>query len=564
MKEIDTKTLVRRMSVKNRITLMVILISVFPILVISVYSYTRAYLSVESTAKAYAPQALRSASRDICAAVQAEALFLPEFLAAPDGLPRFPETGARDAAGAAVFQPGVRRYVKAVRITSAAGEPLYEWGACPPEWEDPARGTASWELLPDGQGSSIALHHPLTGADGTPAGFARVLFSPELLTAPLQLSQNDSYNRFVLIDRAGGTLIGDSSRLSVLEKAAVAEVCSAPRSAVPMYVEKGRGNFTYHMQVPSIDWTLVLTAPYTEMMKPIQGIFFATLLCTILLLNFSVVVIDSIDRPMNALVRSFGNAAKMNFEVELQDESLDELGVLSVAYNDICQQMKETLRKVEKEQNDKRVAEIRMLQAQINPHFLFNTLDSLRFASLMSNVPTVSNGLAALSHILRGSILRDGSYITFEQEVQNVEDYLTLQKLRSCELIRLHREIEPELLRASIMKLLLQPIVENAVIHGLRENQPLDIVLRARLREGRVHVEISDNGRGFDQEQVPKSEDGLPRSSKKSGIGLSNVRDRLYLAYKENQSFGIESAPGRGTTVRITMPYAPWEEPSDV
>ena len=318
------------------------------------------------------------------------------------------------------------------------------------------------------------------------------------------------------------------------------------------------------MQVPSIDWTLVLTAPYTEMMKPIQGIFFATLLCTILLLNFSVVVIDSIDRPMNALVRSFGNAAKMNFEVELQDESLDELGVLSVAYNDICQQMKETLRKVEKEQNDKRVAEIRMLQAQINPHFLFNTLDSLRFASLMSNVPTVSNGLAALSHILRGSILRDGSYITFEQEVQNVEDYLTLQKLRSCELIRLHREIEPELLRASIMKLLLQPIVENAVIHGLRENQPLDIVLRARLREGRVHVEISDNGRGFDQEQVPKSEDGLPRSSKKSGIGLSNVRDRLYLAYKENQSFGIESAPGRGTTVRITMPYAPWAEPSDV
>ena len=107
---------------------------------------------------------------------------------------------------------------------------------------------------------------------------------------------------------------------------------------------------------------------------------------------------------MNALVKSFGDAARVNFAVTQSDESRDELGILNQAFNEICAEMREALNKVEKEQAEKRRAEIRMLQAQINPHFLFNTLDSLRFTSMMNNVPVVSDGLAALSHLLRSPI----------------------------------------------------------------------------------------------------------------------------------------------------------------
>lgn len=224
--------------------------------------------------------------------------------------------------------------------------------------------------------------------------------------------------------------------------------------------------------------------------------------------------------------------------------------------------MREALNKVEKEQAEKRRAEIRMLQAQINPHFLFNTLDSLRFTSMMNNVPVVSEGLAALSHLLRSSILKDNSYTPLQREQQTVEDYLTLQRIRSCETIILKTDITEEAAKASVMRLLLQPIVENAVIHGIKENIPLTIRLNAWVQEETLNIIITDDGKGFDPEKA--GEDGVPKSSKMSGIGLHNVKDRLYLAYKDRQSFAINSVQGQGTEVKMTMPYTEWKEESDV
>ena len=549
MEEGNAKSLVRRLPIKNRITLMVILISVVPILIISVFSYAKAFISVRQTVRAFAAQTLTSLERSLTNLADPSRLLAGGQEKLPEEVLKTEPTG--------LFQQEALRYLTGVTV-------LYTDGTvCSLAGEEILAVTESggWAITQNEVGEQrLAVAWYATDEEGN-AYTVQALFMPQMFTRLLDIYNEESCNRLVLVDGAGGLLTDDGTPLTVLEGEVIRQTAFEV-SGEPICPREERSSFLCYLTVPALEATLVFIEPYTEMMKPLQSIFFGTLFGTILLLNFSVIVIDSIDRPMNALVKSFGDAARVNFAVTQSDESRDELGILNQAFNEICAEMREALNKVEKEQAEKRRAEIRMLQAQINPHFLFNTLDSLRFTSMMNNVPVVSDGLAALSHLLRSSILKDNSYTPLHSELQTVEDYLTLQRIRCCETIVLKTEISEEAAKASVMRLLLQPIVENAVIHGIKENVPLTIRLKAWVGEETLYISIIDDGKGFDQEKA--GEDGVPKSSKMSGIGLHNVKDRLYLSYKDRQSFSIGSVQGQGTEVQMTMPYTEWKEESDV
>lgn len=549
MEEGNAKSLVRRLPIKNRITLMVILISVVPILIISIFSYAKAFISVRQTVRAFAAQTLTSLERSLTNLADPSRLLAGGQEKLPEEVLKTEPTG--------LFQQEALRYLTGVTV-------LYTDGTvCSFAGEEILAVTESggWAITQNEVGEQrLAVAWYATDEEGN-AYTVQALFMPQMFTRLLDIYNEESCNRLVLVDGAGGLLTDDGTPLTVLEGEVIRQTAFEV-SGEPICPREERSSFLCYLTVPALEATLVFIEPYTEMMKPLQSIFFGTLFGTILLLNFSVIVIDSIDRPMNALVKSFGDAARVNFAVTQSDESRDELGILNQAFNEICAEMREALNKVEKEQAEKRRAEIRMLQAQINPHFLFNTLDSLRFTSMMNNVPVVSDGLAALSHLLRSSILKDNSYTPLHSELQTVEDYLTLQRIRCCETIVLKTEISEEAAKASVMRLLLQPIVENAVIHGIKENIPLTIRLKAWVGEETLYISIIDDGKGFDQEKA--GEDGVPKSSKMSGIGLHNVKDRLYLAYKDKQSFSINSVQGQGTEVQMTMPYTEWKEESDV
>ena len=549
MEEGNAKSLVRRLPIKNRITLMVILISVVPILIISVFSYAKAFISVRQTVRAFAAQTLTSLERSLTNLADPSRLLAGGQEKLPEEVLKTEPTG--------LFQQEALRYLTGVTV-------LYTDGTvCSLAGEEILAVTESggWAITQNEVGEQrLAVAWYATDEEGN-AYTVQALFMPQMFTRLLDIYNEESCNRLVLVDGAGGLLTDDGTPLTVLEGEVIRQTAFEV-SGEPICPREEHSSFLSYLTVPALEATLVFIEPYTEMMKPLQSIFFGTLFGTILLLNFSVIVIDSIDRPMNALVKSFGDAARVNFAVTQSDESRDELGILNQAFNEICAEMREALNKVEKEQAEKRRAEIRMLQAQINPHFLFNTLDSLRFTSMMNNVPVVSDGLAALSHLLRSSILKDNSYTPLHSELQTVEDYLTLQRIRCCETIVLKTEISEEAAKASVMRLLLQPIVENAVIHGIKENIPLTIRLKAWVGEETLYISIIDDGKGFDQEKA--GEDGVPKSSKMSGIGLHNVKDRLYLSYKDRQSFCIGSVQGQGTEVQMTMPYTEWKEESDV
>ena len=549
MEEENAKSWVRRLPIKNRITLMVILISVVPILIISIFSYAKAFISVRQTVRAFAAQTLTSLERSLTNLADPSRLLAGGQEKLPEEVLKTEPTG--------LFQQEALRYLTGVTV-------LYTDGTvCSLAGEEILAVTESggWAITQNEVGEQrLAVAWYATDGEGN-AYTVQALFMPQMFTRLLDVYNEESCNRLVLVDGAGGLLTDDGTPLTVLEGEVIRQTAFEV-SGEPICPREERSSFLCYLTVPALEATLVFIEPYTEMLKTLQSIFFGTLFGTILLLNFSVIVIDSIDRPMNALVKSFGDAARVNFAVTQSDESRDELGILNQAFNEICAEMREALNKVEKEQAEKRRAEIRMLQAQINPHFLFNTLDSLRFTSMMNNVPVVSDGLAALSHLLRSSILKDNSYTPLHSELQTVEDYLTLQRIRCCETIVLKTEISEEAAKASVMRLLLQPIVENAVIHGIKENVPLTIRLKAWVGEETLYISIIDDGKGFDQEKA--GEDGVPKSSKMSGIGLHNVKDRLYLSYKDRQSFSIGSVQGQGTEVQMTMPYTEWKEESNV
>lgn len=314
-------------------------------------------------------------------------------------------------------------------------------------------------------------------------------------------------------------------------------------------------NYTY---IPATDWTLISATPYKAISAPIKSvrttILFIIFLCIASSIVISRYVSRSITIPLEKMIANIEDVSDMRFKTQYKKNNDDELEFLTGAYNKVLDKMQELTTQVEAEQEEKRLAEIKMLQAQINPHFLFNTLDSLRFTALMSNVPTLSDGLSSLSHILRNSIIDGKSYIPIMDEVKNIEDYLTIQKIRYGEIVHFYPDITNAAKEYMIMKFLLQPLVENSIIHGGSEDTDLDIYLEIKKADDTIDIILRDTGTGFDVEKQYDTKTNRFKSSKMSGVGLENVRQRLALEYGSNQHFSIESTKGEGTTIKISFP----------
>lgn len=313
-------------------------------------------------------------------------------------------------------------------------------------------------------------------------------------------------------------------------------------------------NYTYSNDVK---WTLIATTPYSVLKTPIDhirlGILIMLLICIIVSIIVARYIGQSITKPLSKMVSNIQTLSNSQLDIPPENKT-NELEFLSDAYIKILKKMQSLSLQVQAEQEEKRKAEIKMLQAQINPHFLFNTLDSLKFTALMSNAPTVSKGLSSFSRILRNSIINGKSYIPITEEIKNIEDYLFIQKIRHGEIFNFHWKISTDAQNCSIMKFLLQPLVENSVIHGMQEDTVLEIYLDIQRKENTIFITLGDNGKGFDVEKQYDIQTSRFKSSKMSGIGLENVRQRLFLEYKEKQSFSIHSQIQNGTIIEISFP----------
>lgn len=191
--------------------------------------------------------------------------------------------------------------------------------------------------------------------------------------------------------------------------------------------------------------------------------------------------------------------------------------------------------------------ELQALRQQMHPHFLFNTMNTIAVLVREGKNDEAVTLLAQLSALLRMSLENTGvAEVTLRQEMQFLERYLEIQRARFSDRLRVELEISPDALDARIPNLLLQPLVENAIIHGIApKNTPGTVQIRGRVAEGRLHLEVADDGPGFQP----------VNGRRREGIGLSNTRERLNKIYGTSQQLVLKSDPGHGVTVQIVMPY---------
>lgn len=269
-----------------------------------------------------------------------------------------------------------------------------------------------------------------------------------------------------------------------------------------------------------------------------------------------------ITKPLQEMEKCMQEVGQGNFNVSLQVKSIDEIGHMSEIFNQMVGQINQLISEKYLLNLKFKNAQLKTLRAQINPHFLYNTLQGIQDAACESGVTEIEDIILALSSILRYTIKSGGNIVTLQQEFQNVSNYLEIQKFRFEERLNYEIQIPEELFPLEVPKLILQPIVENAIVHGIQEmEEPGRILLEARMEGEYCVVQVEDNGLGMGEEQIAKiqcdfdsyeidheSEEGEER------IGLYNVYSRLVMMFEREFKMWIVKNEMGGITVGLRIP----------
>ncbi|MEG0238198.1 MAG: sensor histidine kinase [Clostridium sp.] len=303
-----------------------------------------------------------------------------------------------------------------------------------------------------------------------------------------------------------------------------------------------------------LNWKAVNLTTYAsfvdKLVETVIIIFLCTILFIIIVIILSRYIYKSIYNPIDELIKNLDNVVDGYFEERLEDKSNDEIGALSKRFNGLIDKINSLINEVKKEQKLKRESEIKMLQAQINPHFLFNTLNTLKWIAVMNEDTSVSNGLSSLAKLLRNTIIDSNEFVTIKEEIENIKNYIVIQKLRYGDSFEVFYNIKNDVYEFKIIKFILQPIIENSILHGFteeKEGQTIHIIIQET--ESSIKILIKDNGVGFDvNSKKKKSNDSL------SGVGYRNVLERIELTYGLKSKVTLKSKVNEGTEVSIILP----------
>ena len=263
---------------------------------------------------------------------------------------------------------------------------------------------------------------------------------------------------------------------------------------------------------------------------------------------FYLVIVDII-RRIQQLAAATAAVSRGDLSTKVEDRHQDELAALSEGFNSMVSRLNQLLERVRSEQEEKREAELKMLQSQIRPHFLFNALNSIRTAASMSRANNVATMIEALASLMAEAFKHERELIPLSAEVKLIQSYVLLQNLRFSNRFSLVTEIPEELLSLHVPKFILQPLVENSIRHGYRHTTDrCPITIQAMMTADAVEIRVLDQGVGIDDGAIQP----LPQPS--DGVGLANVQKRLKLHFGDQAGLTISSRCERGTLVCLTVP----------
>ena len=276
----------------------------------------------------------------------------------------------------------------------------------------------------------------------------------------------------------------------------------------------------------------------------------------IVALFFSRFISRSITQPIQQLCDSMARVQEGDFSVsDVVVDSKNEIGSLTKSFNVMTHRIQDLMEQNIREQEAKRKSELKALQSQINPHFLYNTLDSIIWMAEGKKNEEVVLMTASLARLLRQSISNEDEVVSIGQEVEYARGYLTIQKMRYKDKMEFQIDVDPSILHIPLIKLVLQPVIENAIYHGLKYKESKGLLMVKGFRKnGNAVLQVIDNGVGMDQETLDHIYEKHKVNYQSNGVGVYNVQKRLQLYYGSEYGITYESEKGVGTTATITIP----------
>lgn len=272
----------------------------------------------------------------------------------------------------------------------------------------------------------------------------------------------------------------------------------------------------------------------------------------------ALIIVTIISYSITAPIRELSNAMKQveqeNFDIEIQSSRKDEIGHLITSFHYMVGRIRQLICEVYQKKIEQKNAEIRALQAQINPHFLYNTLDSINWMLIERDELDISDVVISLGEILRYAIGGQNHLVPLRSEARYIESYLFIQKNRLEERLNYQWELDEDALDVLVPKLIMQPIVENAVIHGIEPLKQGGMILMKAWVEGEtLMLRVTDNGRGMNQEELEALREKITGKDEIENIGMRNIQKRIELTFGQEQAMEIQSIQGEGTTITLRM-----------
>lgn len=319
-----------------------------------------------------------------------------------------------------------------------------------------------------------------------------------------------------------------------------------------------RENFMQYIYYEAKDLEL-MRSEYQNFYEVLLRFSVVSIVCIVLLILFLFYQVPlRITRPIRKLSEVTNQVAGGNFDVRFDERSSAEVSMLSDSLNTMIDKINELLEQVKTEQTRLRKAEFEVLQAQINPHFLYNTLDAIVWLAEAGESKKVVSMVESLSEFFRTSLNQGKDIIAIKEEIQHVSSYLKIQQVRYQDILTYEIDIPDELHRYTIPKITIQPIVENALYHGIKNKRGQGMIrIEGQKQENFFTIKISDNGIGISPERLEQVRDGIKNKvpTQNDIYGLYNVNERIRLNFGENYGISIESIYGEGTVVSIILPY---------
>jgi two-component system sensor histidine kinase YesM len=315
-------------------------------------------------------------------------------------------------------------------------------------------------------------------------------------------------------------------------------------------------------RMTKFDWTIFAVLDQSKLklsFQRLQAYFIGLLLIGFVLsLIVAVFITRFIRRPVYYLIHKMRQVREGDLQIRVANRREDEFGELAVSFDEMLAQIRQLILNLNTSEQMKRRLEIQVLQSQINPHFLYNTLGSICNVVHLEQYEEVDAIVAALIAILEYGIGDSSRHVSLHEEIANAEHYMYIQNIRYARRFRLEVNVPPDLLQMKLPRMILQPIVENSLFHGYRGGQlEGDVHVSAFRQHPYIYIEITDHGAGMDEETAARvllSQEPSDPSSDRRRIGLFNIHKRLQLYYGDEYGIQIMSGPGSGTSIRIRFP----------